>query len=98
MGLTHHWQRTFVVGINNFKKLGVYVRERVQGNHMGTAEENVHQIPEAYQRSPRKSTRRAGRELTIPHLTVWRVLRQHLLMKPYRLQLVQALRVGGRRK
>jgi len=40
----------------------------------------------------------ANRELTIPHVTVWRVLRRRLLMKPYRLQLVQALRVGDRRK
>ena len=31
-------------------------------------------------------------------MTVWHVLRQRLLMKPYRLQLVQALRVGDRRK
>jgi hypothetical protein len=32
-GLIHHWQRTFVVGMNNFKKRGVYVRGRVQGDH-----------------------------------------------------------------
>jgi len=63
-----------------------------------TSEENVRRIQEAYQRSPRKSTRRASRELTTPHVTVWPVLRRRLLMKPYRLQLVQALRVGYRRK
>jgi hypothetical protein len=33
MGLIHHWQRTFVIGTNNFKKQGVYVRETVQGDH-----------------------------------------------------------------
>ena len=44
-----------------------------------TSEENVHRIQEAYQRSPRKSTRRASREITIPHVTVWRVLRRRLL-------------------
>jgi len=32
-GLIHHWQRTFVVGINNFRKQGVYVRGRVQGDN-----------------------------------------------------------------
>ena len=71
------------------------------GNSPGrprTSEENVHRIKEAFQRSPRKSTRRASQELTIPHVTVWPVLRRRLLMKPYRLQLVQALRVGDRRK
>jgi hypothetical protein len=97
-GLTHHWQRTFVVGINNFKKHGVYVRGRVQGDHVGTAEEIVHQMQEPYQRSPRKSTRHASRELTFPHVTVWHVLRRRLLIKPCRLQLVQALRVSDRRK
>ena len=58
----------------------------------------MHRIRDAFQRSPHKSTRRASRELTITHVTVWRVLRRHLLMKPYRLHLVQALRVGDRRK
>ena len=58
----------------------------------------MHRIQEAFQRSPRKSTRRASQELTIPHVTVWRVLRRRLLMKPYRLQLVQALSLGDRRK
>jgi len=47
-----------------------------------TSQENVHRIQEAYQRSLRKSTRRASRQLTIPHVTVWRVLRRRLLMKP----------------
>ena len=40
------------------------------------SEENVRRIQE---RSPRKSTRRASRELGIPQPTVWRVLRRRLL-------------------
>jgi hypothetical protein len=32
-GLIHCWQRTSVVGINNFKKQGVYVRGGVQSDH-----------------------------------------------------------------
>ena len=32
-GLIHHWQTTFVVVINNFKKQGAYVRGRVRGDH-----------------------------------------------------------------
>jgi len=95
-GLIHHWQRTFVVGINNFKKQGVYVMGIVQGEH--ALQRKMCTELEAFQRSPRKSTRRASQELTIPHVTVWPVLRRRLLMKPYRLQLVQALRVGDRRK
>ena len=63
-----------------------------------TSEENVQRIEEAFTRSPSKSTRRASRELALPHTTVWRVLRRRLALKPYRLQLVQALRVSDKRK
>ena len=72
-----------------------------KGNSPGpprTSKEKVHPIQEAFQRNSRKSALRASRELTIPHVTVWRALRRRLLTKPYRLQLVQALRVGDRRK
>jgi len=43
------------------------------------SEENVRRIQESFDRSPRKSTRRASRELGIPPPTVWRVLRRRLL-------------------
>ena len=43
------------------------------------SEENVRRIQESFERSPRKSTRRASRELGIPQPTVWRVLRRRLL-------------------
>ena len=43
------------------------------------SEETVRRIKESFERSPRKSTRRASRELVIPHPTVWRVLRRRLL-------------------
>src|SRR5215469_13153260 len=45
------------------------------------SEENVIRIQESFERSPRKSTRRASRELGIPQPTVWRVLRPRLLFK-----------------
>jgi len=80
-----------------FQETGCLYKGKSPGRPRAS-EENVHRIQEAYQRSPRKSTRRASRELTIPHVTVWLVLKRRLLMKPYRLQLVQALRVGDRRK
>jgi len=62
------------------------------------SEENVRRNQESFERSPRKSTRRASRELGIPQPTVWRVLRRCLLIKPYRLQLVQAVRPNDKRK
>jgi len=43
------------------------------------SEKNVRRIQESFERSPRKSTRRASRELEIPQPTVWRVLRRRLL-------------------
>jgi hypothetical protein len=42
--------------------------------------------------SPKKYVRRASRELAMPQMTVWKVLRKRLQMRPYRLQLLQALR------
>jgi len=55
------------------------------------SEEKVRRIQESFERSPRRSNHRASRELWIPQPTVWRVLWLRLLVKPYRLQLVQAL-------
>jgi len=43
------------------------------------SEENVRRIQESFERGPRKSTRRARRELGMPQPTVWRVLRRRLL-------------------
>jgi len=56
------------------------------------SDDNVERIRESFVGSPRKSTNRASRELQIPQTTVWLVLRRHLTMKPYKLQLLQALK------
>jgi len=42
-------------------------------------------------RSPIKSTRRASRELKVPQSAANKILRKHLRLHPYRLQLVQKL-------
>lgn len=63
-----------------------------------TSDENVARIQQAFVRSPGKSTRRGSRELQIPQSTVWRVLRKRLVMKPYRLTLVQALSAADKIK
>ncbi|PNF40965.1 hypothetical protein B7P43_G08819 [Cryptotermes secundus] len=62
------------------------------------SEEHVARIRVAFERSPRKSTKRASHELAIPQSTVWRVLTVRLHLKPYRLQLVQALTNDDKRK
>ena len=57
-----------------------------------TSEDAVEQVRTAFQRSPRKSVRRAGRELQLAPATVWRVFRKRLKMVPYKLKLVQKLK------
>ncbi|PRD30435.1 UNVERIFIED_CONTAM: hypothetical protein NCL1_26441 [Trichonephila clavipes] len=57
-----------------------------------TKPEVVERFRDSFLRSPSKSTRRAGAELTVPHTTVWRVLQKRLQFKPYRHQMVQALK------
>lgn len=57
-----------------------------------TSKDAVEQVRTAFQRSPRKSVRRASRELQLAPATVWRVLRKRLQMVPYKLKLVQQLK------
>ena len=56
------------------------------------SEESVERVRQSFLRSPKKSVRRASRELEMSSITVWRVLRNRLLMKPYRLHLLQLLK------
>ncbi|KAJ4430351.1 hypothetical protein ANN_22567 [Periplaneta americana] len=51
----------------------------------------IERVRESFTRSPKKSVRKASRELAIPAMSVWRILRRCLQLRPYRLQLLQAL-------
>lgn len=55
------------------------------------SEETVERVRESFTRSPKKSVRKASRELVIPPSTVWKIVRKRLHLHPYRLQLLQAL-------
>ena len=55
-------------------------------------EERVEQVSDAFARSPKKSVRRASRELAIPVMSVWRIVQRRLQLCPYRLQLLQGLK------
>ena len=85
-----HWN-------HQFEQIGCLCKGKSSG-WPRVSEENVRRIQESFEHSPRKSTRRASRELGIPQPTVWRVLRRRLLFKPYCLQLVQALRPNDKWK
>jgi hypothetical protein len=55
------------------------------------SEETVDAVRDAFQRSPRKSTRRASHELPIPQRTKVNILSKRLRLCAYKVQLVQAL-------
>ena len=75
---------------HQFEQIGCLCKGKSSGRPR-VSKEKLRRIQESFERSPRKSTCTASRELGIPQLTVWRVLIRRLLFKPYRLQLVQAL-------
>jgi len=62
---------------HQFDKIGCLCKGKSSGRPR-VSEENVRRIQESFERSPRKSTRRASRELGIPQPTVWCVLRRRL--------------------
>ena len=55
------------------------------------SDETVHDVREAFQRSPGKSTRCASNELRVPHSTVVKILHQWLKLCTYKVQIVQSL-------
>ena len=57
----------------------------------GISEEKRSQIKEMFQTNPRRSLRDVAREVSLPHTTVWNVIRKQLNMFPYRLQIAQQL-------
>ena len=63
---------------HQFEQIGCLCKGKTSGRPR-VSEENVRRIQGSFERSPRKSTRRASRELGIPQPTLWRVLRRHLL-------------------
>jgi len=80
-----------------FSDIGCLSKGKTKGRPR-VSENNVERIRESFQRSPYKSTNHASGELKIPQTTVWRVLRRCLIMKPYRLQLLQALKPNDKLK
>ena len=61
------------------------------------SERVVDRVRESFLRSPRKSTRRASRELKVPQSTVSKIWRKRLRLHPYKLQLTQKLYPEGKK-
>jgi len=62
---------------HQFEQTGCLCKDKSSGRPR-VSEEDVRRIQARFERSPRKSTGRASRELGIPQPTVWRVLRHNL--------------------
>jgi hypothetical protein len=74
-----------------FEHKGCICKDKSPGRP-SVSDEAVDRVRACFQRSPQKSTRRASRELQLPQTTISKILRKPLLMKPYKLQLVRALK------
>lgn len=75
-----------------FRDSGCLCKRKSTGRPQVT-DETVERVRETFVRSPQKSTARGSRELGLPQQTVWKVLRRRLHFKPYRIQLLQHLKV-----
>jgi hypothetical protein len=75
----------------NFKRNGCICKKKSTGRP-SVSNEVVEQVRESFTRSPQKSTVKCSRELGIPQPTVWKILRKRIKFKPYKLQLLQALK------
>jgi hypothetical protein len=69
--------------------MDAYVSQNAQ--HYQALRRKAERVSVSFQRSPRKTVDRESRELDIPQPTLWRILRKRMRVKPYRLQLLQAL-------
>ena len=79
-----------------FKEEGCLFRVKGSGRK-SMPEEKVDKICKKILNSPRKSIRRTSFETQIPTITVWRVVRKRLPMRPYKPQLLKALKADDKR-
>ena len=61
-------------------------------------DENIERVSEEVQHAPQTSTRRISAQLSIPRTSLLRILHGDLGLRPYRIQLVQRLHRGDKKK
>jgi hypothetical protein len=76
---------------NKFVTMGYLCLWKRSGRPVAS-EESVQQVRETFRRSLKKSVRRASRELLMPVMTAWKVVRKKLSMKPYKIHLLHMLK------
>jgi hypothetical protein len=80
--------KTIRAWYKQFTETGCLCKQKSSGFPL-TAEDDVERVRASFLHSPKKSTRTAATELLMSKTTVWRVLRKHLVFKPYRVQMAQ---------
>ena len=80
-----------------FEDEGCLCRAKGSGRP-ATTEGKVERIRQTLLRCPKKSLRRTSTATLIPPTTFWRVVRICFVMKPYKLQVVQAVIAADKRK
>ena len=80
-----------------FEDEGCLCRAKRSGRP-ATADGKIERIFQTLLRSPKRSIRRTSMETLIPPVNVWWVVRKRLVMKPYKLQVVQAITAADKRK
>ena len=75
--------------MKNYSVRGVCASQNAKDNQ--ALRRRQRRLREGFQRGPVKTTNRTGQKLGIPQSTLWRFIGKCLRVKPYRLQLLQAL-------
>ena len=79
-----------------FKEEGCLCTRKGSGRPMAS-EKTVKRVRKKILLSPKESLQMTNLETLIPPTIVWRILRKRLIMKPYKLQLVQAITAEDKR-
>jgi hypothetical protein len=87
----HPAEYPFTPGTRNWSRKGAFAKTKSPG-WPSVSDAAVDHIQACFQCSPQKSVRRASHELQLLQTVVSKIMRNHLLMKPYKLHLVQAMK------
>ena len=68
--------------LRQFEETGCLCKGKSPGRPR-VSDSRIERVREAFLRISRKSVARASRELNMPKMTVWKVLRKRLCFKPY---------------
>ncbi|KAJ4427521.1 hypothetical protein ANN_25169 [Periplaneta americana] len=93
------WTSVEISSIVLSRNYGLVIKAETQhGGGRRTSEEMVANVQAVYERRPRKSLRRALRELQVPKSTFQRIVHKRLKLYAYRVQLMQLLEPGDEPK